>query len=76
MTTLEGVNEIVASAGTGAEVLTEQITNRVKFWQPKLRKHGLHAHLCRIVKVTGESMERTLLDGARRTASLGRLFAL
>ena len=59
-----GVNEIVASAGTGAEVINERITDRVKFRRPWMRRHGMQAHLCRLVKVIGESMEPTLPDGS------------
>ena len=36
-----GVNEIVASAGTGAEVINERITDRVKFRRPWMRRHGM-----------------------------------
>ena len=39
-----GVNEIVASAGTGAEVIGERITDRIKFRRPWMRKHGMQAH--------------------------------
>ena len=53
-----------AEAGTGAEVISERITDSVKFRRAWMRRHGLESHLCRIVKVTGESMEPTLPTGA------------
>ena len=40
--------------------------------RPWMRKHGLQGYLCRIVKVTGESMEPTLPDGASILAPGGR----
>ena len=55
---------LVASAGTGAEVITERITDRVKFRRHRMRSHSLQGHQCRIVTVIGESMEPTLPDGA------------
>ena len=58
-----GQYEIAASAGTGAEVISERITDRVKFRRAWMRRHGLESHRCRIVKVTGESMEPTLPNG-------------
>ena len=67
-----GVNEIVASAGTGAEVINERITDRVKFRRPWMRRRGMQAHLCRIVTVIGESMEPTLPDGASILVDMGQ----
>ena len=67
-----GVNEIVASAGTGAEVIGERITDRIKFRRPWMRKHGMQAHRCRIVTVIGESMEPTLPDGASILVNMGQ----
>ena len=67
-----GVNEIVASAGSGAEVINERITDRVKFRRPWMRRHGLQPHLCRLIKVTGESMEPTLTDGASILVNMGQ----
>ena len=66
-----GVNEIVASAGTGAEVIDEQITDRVKVRRPWMRSHGMKAFLCRLVTVVGESMEPTLVDGASILVNMG-----
>ena len=59
-----GINEIVASAGAGAAVMDERIVGRMKFGRTWLRKHGLRADHCRIIRVSGESMEPTLADGA------------
>ena len=67
-----GVNEIVASAGTGAEVINERITDRVKFRRPWMRSHGMKPYLCRIVTVIGESMEPTLPDGASILVNMGQ----
>ena len=78
-----GVNEIMASAGAGTEVMSERITDRVTFRRPWMRKHGLQGDQCRIVKVTGESMEPTLPEGAsilvdagRREPRDGRIFVI
>ena len=59
-----GINEIVAAAGSGATVINERIVNRIKFPRPWLRKRGLKGYECRIIRVDGESMEPTLVDGA------------
>ena len=67
-----GVNEIIASAGTGREVISEQITDRVKFRRPWLRKHGLKGYLCRLIKVIGESMEPTLPEGSSILIDMGQ----
>ena len=67
-----GVNEIVASAGAGAEVISEQITDRVKFRRPWMRSHGMKPYLCRIVTVIGESMEPTLPDGTSILVNMGQ----
>ena len=58
-----GINEINAAARAGAVVGDEQIRRRIKFPHAWLRKHGLMADRCRIMRVTGESMEPTLPDG-------------
>lgn len=78
-----GVNEIIASAGTGDNGINERITNRVKFRRPWMRKHGLKGRLCRIMKVAGEGMEPTLPDGVSILVNLeqqeprdGRLFVV
>ena len=58
-----GINEINVAAGAGAVVGDEQVKRRIKFPHAWLRKHGLMADRCRIMRVTGESMEPTLPDG-------------
>ena len=69
-----GVNEIVASAGTGskANVIHERITGRIKFRRPWMESHGLEPDLCRVMTVIGESMEPTLPDGASILVDMGR----
>ena len=67
-----GVDKIVASAGTGAEVISEQITDRVQFRRSWMRSHGMKPYLCRIVTVTGESMEPTLPDGTSILVNMGQ----
>ena len=57
---IEEFNTVVGAEGMGAE---EQITRRLKFPHPWLRKHGLRAHTCQIVRVAGEAMEPTVPDG-------------
>ena len=66
-----GVHEIIASAGTGSEVINERITDRIKFRRPWMRRLGLQASQCRIAKVIGESMEPTLPDGASILVNMG-----
>ena len=66
------VNEITASAGTGAEVISEQITDRVKLRRRWMRSHGMKGYLCRLLTVVGESMEPTLVDGASILVNMGQ----
>ena len=58
------VDEIIASPGTGGNVVDERIIGRVKFPGHWLKARGLDARLCRVVRIRGESMEPTLPDGA------------
>ena len=58
-----GINEIDAAAGAGAVVQDERVRRRIKFPWSWLRRHGLKAHMSRIIRVSGESMEPTLPDG-------------
>ena len=53
-------------------MINERITDRVKFRRPWMRRHGMQAHLCRIVKVIGESMEPTLPDGSSILVNMGQ----
>ena len=60
-----GIEEIdtTAGAGSGAGSRDGPVKGRLKFPYPWLRKHGLRAHMCRIISVAGESMESTVPDG-------------
>ena len=58
-----GIDELDTTVGADSTVGDERITRRVKFPYPWLRKHGLRAHMCRIVRVAGEAMEPTVPDG-------------
>ena len=58
------VDEIIASPGSGGNVIDERIIGRVKFPGDWLKARGLEARLCRVIRVRGESMEPTLPDGA------------
>ena len=58
-----GVSELASAAGDGTEVYDERITGRIKFLRSWLARHGLVARHCRIIQVSGESMEPTLVDG-------------
>ncbi len=58
-----GVSELASAAGDGADVYDERITGRIKFLRSWLARHGLAARNCRIIQVSGESMEPTLVDG-------------
>ena len=77
-----GVSELAGGAGGGTVVDDERITGRVKFRREWLDRHGLAAGDCR-VKVLGESMEPTLVDGrsilvnqATRRRRAGRIFVV
>ena len=50
--------------------MDERIVGRMKFPRTWLRQHGLRGDECRIIKVSGESMEPTLADGAAILANL------
>ena len=59
-----GIVEVdTATAGVGAVVGNEQVTGLAKFSHTWLRSQGLIASRCRIMRVSGESMEPTLPDG-------------
>ena len=58
-----GIVEVDTAAGVGAVVGNEQVTGLAKFSHAWLRSQGLIASRCRIMRVTGESMEPTLPDG-------------
>ena len=67
-----GVAHIAPAAGSGAVVDDERITGGLKFRRDWLRKHGLNAHDCRVLRVMGDSMEPTLVDGASILVNLAR----
>ena len=67
-----GVAPIAPAAGSGAVVDDERITTGLKFRRDWLRKHGLNARDCCVVRVMGESMEPTLVDGASILVNLAR----
>ena len=57
------IREVDTVAGAGAVVHEERLTGRMKFPERWLRREGLSAEHCRIIRVAGESMEPTLPDG-------------
>ena len=59
-----GIDQLDTTVGADRTVRDETITGRLKFPYPWLRKHGLRAHTCRIVRMTGEAMEPTIPDGS------------
>ncbi len=59
-----GIDEVDTTVGADSTVGDEKITRRLKFPYPWLRKHGLRAHMCRVVRVAGEAMEPTVPDGS------------
>ena len=78
-----GVSELASAAGDGADVYDERVTGRVKFQRAWLARHGLVARNCRIIQVSGESMEPTLIDGcsilvnhASRRRHLGHIYVV
>ena len=58
-----GVWAVAGAAGGGAVVEDERMVGRLKFRRDWLNRHGLDARQCRVIKVMGESMEPTLVDG-------------
>ena len=78
-----GVSELASAAGDGAVVDQERVTGRIKFRRAWLARHGLVARTCRVIQVSGESMEPTLVDGcsilvnhASRRRRVGHLFVV
>ena len=59
-----GVDQLDTTVGADGKIREETVTRRLKFPYPWLRKHGLRAHTCRIVRMTGEAMEPTIPDGS------------
>ena len=78
-----GVSELASAAGDGAFFDDERIRGRIKFRRAWLARHGLVARNCRVITVSGESMEPTLVDGcsilvnlASRRRRVGRIFVV
>ena len=65
------ISEVDTSAGAGAVVQDESVTGHMKFPHRWLRNRGLRATACRIIRVTGDSMEPTLPNGAAVLVYLG-----
>ena len=71
------------ASSDGAVVEQERVTGRVKFRRAWLARHGLAARNCRVIEVSGESMEPTLVDGcsilvnlAGRRRRVGRIYVV
>ena len=78
-----GVSELASAAGDGTVVEHERVTGRIKVRRSWLARHGLAARNCRVIQVSGESMEPTLVDGcsilvnlASRRRRLGHIFVV
>ncbi len=59
-----GIDQVDTTVGADGTVRDETVVRRLKFPQPWLRRHGLRAHACRIVRMTGGAMEPTIPDGS------------
>ena len=59
-----GIDQLDTTVGADGTVRDETVTRRLKFPYAWLRKHGLRAQTCRIVRMTGEAMEPTIPDGS------------
>ena len=78
-----GVWAVAGAAGGGAVVEEERMVGRLKFRRDWLDRHGLDARQCRVIKVMGESMEPTLVDGcsilinsASKRRRVGRIYVV
>ena len=58
------IDRLDTTVGADGTVREETVTCQLKFPHPWLRKYGLRAHECRIVRMTGEAMEPTIPDGS------------
>ena len=65
------ISEIDTSAGAGAVVQDEKVTGHMKFPDRWLRNRGMLPGRCRIIRVTGDSMEPTLPNGAALLVNRG-----
>ncbi len=78
-----GVWAAAGAAGGGAVVEDERMVGRLKFRRDWLDRRGLDARQCRVIKVMGESMEPTLVDGcsilmntASKRRRVGRIYVV
>ena len=59
------VVELACAAGNGAKDLSEEVSGQVWFRRAWLDENGLDASCCAVIGVAGDSMEPTLMDGAK-----------
>ena len=59
-----GIDLLNTTVGADGAIRDEIVIGRLKFPYTWLRKHGLRAHTCQIVRMTGEAMEPTIPDGS------------
>ena len=59
------VVELAFVDGGEAEALTEEVTGQLWFRQAWLNEYGLDASRCAVIGVKGDSMEPTLMEGAK-----------
>ena len=59
------VVELASVASNGATFLSEEVSGRVWFRRAWLDEHDLDAEHCAVIGVMGDSMEPTLVDGAK-----------
>ena len=81
--TLSRLDEVAATAGSGAEVYDETVMARVPFRRAWLRRHEINPRYCHIIGVRGDSMEPTLPNGCqvivdrkRREPHEGRIYVM
>ena len=60
----EPLDPIDTTVGTDGTVRDDTVTCRLKLPRAWLHKHGLRAHTCRIVRMTGDGMDPTIPDGS------------
>ena len=66
------VMDITSGAGDGRLVGSETATSKIQFPGSWITERGLTPEKCRVIGVTGESMEPTLTDGCSIIVELGR----
>ena len=59
------VVELACAAGSGATILNEEVMGRLWFRRAWLDERGLDPTQCIVMGVHGESMQPTLMDGAK-----------